>query len=226
MSQPSPSSLRSALPWVLLHAGLLGLGGVALALPAPAQGWGVLVVVVAYAAALPATCRWAGRPDLVPLAVLCALVSLFQVLPDWALVEVAGTLRFPDTGGPRVGDAVPVAMALMWTAPLFVAVALAGGRPGRAAAVAAMVFLGAEVAAPWVGLWEPVGDTVRVAGVAVYVLPAEAALGWAVALAAGLVREASWPRRVGAALAVSTFYTGALVLCHLALDVADRTLTV
>ena len=201
MSQPSPSSLRSALPWVLLHAGLLGLGGVALALPAPAQGWGVLVVVVAYAAALPATCRWAGRPDLVPLAVLCALVSLFQVLPDWALVEVAGTLRFPDTGGPRVGD-------------------------GRAAAVAAMVFLGAEVAAPWVGLWEPVGDTVRVAGVAVYVLPAEAALGWAVALAAGLVREASWPRRVGAALAVSTFYTGALVLCHLALDVADRTLTV
>jgi hypothetical protein len=84
----------------------------------------------------------------------------------------------------------------MWVAPQFIAVALAGGRPGRAALLSAVVFLGAELAAPALGLWEPTGDTTRWLGVAVYVIPAEAAL------------------------AVSTFYLGALVLAHFVVDVA------
>lgn len=210
---------------VALHVTLLVLGGVALALDEPAQGWAVLAVVVGYVVVLPATCLRSGRPELADLAWFLIPVSVFQVLPDWVLADLLGILRFPDTGGLRVDDVIPVAMAGMWVAPLFAAVALAGFRPARAAAFALMIFLGSELAAPLVGLWEPTGDTSRWAGVAIYVLPAEVALGWATAVAFNAVRRAPVPRRIGAALAVSTFYLGALVLTHFVIDIADWRVT-
>ena len=212
-------------PIIGVHAGLFVGGAVALSLDAPAQGWGVFVVVVAYVAALLAVCRATGRADLLALAGVLALVSFFQVLPDWVLADLVGTLRFPDTGGPRVDDVIPLAMAAMWVAPLFAAVALSGGRPGLAALLSAVIFLGAELLAPTLGLWEPTGDTHRVLGVAVYVVPAEAALGWAAATAFAYTRDSSLPARIGAALAVSTFYLGALVLAHFVIDVAAWRLT-
>lgn len=213
------------MPLVGVHAGLLGAGAVVLALDAPAKGWGVLVLLLAYAAALVWAARRSGRAELVDLVGFLFLVSAFQLLPDWVLADLLGTLRFPDTGGPRVDDVIPLAMALMWVPPLFAAVALAGGRPGRAAVLAGAVFLGAELLAPVLELWEPVGSTTRVAGVAVYVLPAEVALGWATAYAFGATRGRSLPARAGAALAVSTFYLGALALCHFLIDVAGWRVT-
>lgn len=220
------SSSRAAGALLALHAGLLIAGGAALALPVPAQGWAVLGVVVAYAVALPATCRAVGRLEWAALALFLVPVSLFQVLPDWVLADLVGTLAFPDRGGPRVDDVIPLAMGAMWIAPLFVAVVLAGLRPAVSALTAVVVFAGAELLAPVVGLWEPVGDTARVLGVAVYVLPAEAALGWATAAAFLATRDRPVPHRIGAALAVSTFYLGALVLAHFAIDVAGWRLTV
>jgi len=222
----SPRSAGRGLgPLVGLHAALLGGGAVALSLDPPAQGWAVLGCVVVYAVALPAVCRASGRADLASLAGFLVLVSVCQVLPDWVLADLLGTLRFPDRGGPRVDDVIPLAMAAMWVAPLFVAVALAAGRPGRAAALSGLVFLGSEVLAPSLGLWEPTGDTHRLAWVAVYVVPAEVALGWAAATAHARVRRSPLPVRVGAALAVSTFYLGALVLAHFVIDVARWRLT-
>lgn len=225
LDRPGLTSRQGLGPVVGVHAALLIGGGVALSLDPPAQGWAVLLVVVAYAAALLVVCRATGRADLLSLAGFLAVVSVFQVLPDWVLADVLGTLRFPDTGGPRVDDVIPLAMAAMWLAPLFAAVALSGGRPGRSALLAGAVFLGAELLAPTLGLWEPVGDTRRLLGVAVYVVPAEAALGWAAAFAFAQVRGRRWPVRVGAALAVSTFYLGALVLSHFVIDVATWRLT-
>ncbi|KQX75963.1 hypothetical protein [Aeromicrobium sp. Root472D3] len=213
------------VPLVLVHVGLLVAGGVSLSLDRPAQGWGVLATVVAYVAALQVAARRSGRPDLAALAAFLVPVSVFQVLPDWVLSGLVGTLRFPDTGGVRVDDVIPLAMAGMWVAPLFVAVALAGGRPAVAAVLSAVVFLGAEIAAPTLGLWEPTGDTTRWGGVAIYVVPAEAALGWATAVAFRATRTSSVPTRVGAALAVSTFYLGALVLAFFLIDVAGWRLT-
>lgn len=212
-------------PIIGVHVALLAGGAVALSLDEPAQGWGVLACVVGYAAALIAVCRARGNADLLALAVFLAFVSVFQVLPDWVLADLVGTLRFPDTGGPRVDDVIPLAMAAMWVAPLFAAVALADGRPGRAALLAGAIFLGTELLAPSLGLWEPTGATERWNGVAVYVLPAEAALGWATATAFAHVRRSSVGVRVGAALAVSTFYLGALVLSHFVIDVAEWRIT-
>lgn len=216
---------RGLWPIIGVHVGLFAGGAVALALDPPAQGWGVLVVVVAYAAALLGVCRATGREDLLALAGFVTLVSVFQVLPDWVLADLVGTLHFPDTGGPRVDDVIPVAMAAMWIAPLFMSLALADCRPGRSALFAGVVFLGAEVLAPTLGLWEPVGDTRRLLGVAVYVVPPEAALGWAAATAFTFVRDSSLLARTGAALAVSTFYLGALVLTHFVVDVAAWRIT-
>jgi hypothetical protein len=222
---PASSDHIDLLPLVLVHAGLLVAGGVSLSLDRPAQGWGVLATVVAYVVALQVAARRSGRPDLAALAAFLVPVSVFQVLPDWVLSGLVGTLRFPDTGGLRVDDVIPVAMAGMWVAPLFVAVALAGGRPALAAVLSAVVFLGAEIAAPTLGLWEPTGDTTRWGGVAIYVVPAEAALGWATAVAFGATRTSSVPTRIGAALAVSTFYLGALVLAYFLIDVAGWRIT-
>ena len=218
-------SARGLAPLVLVHAGLLIAGVVALSLDAPAKGWAVLATIVGYVVALLVATRRSGRAELRALAAFLVPVSIFQVLPDWVLADLIGTLRFPDTGGLRVDDVIPVAMAGMWVAPLFLAVALAGGRPGRSALLSAVIFLGAEVAAPGLGLWEPTGDTTRWGGVAIYVLPAEAALGWATAIAFRATRRADALTRVGAALAVSTFYLGALVLSHFVIDVAGWTIT-
>lgn len=222
----APSQPRQGLwPLAAVHAGLFVGGAVALSLDPPAQGWGVLAVVAAYVVALLLTTRAGGREDLHALAGFLVLVSLFQVLPDWVLADVVGTLTFPDRGGPRFDDVIPLAMMLMWVAPLFIALALSGGSAARAALLAGVVFAGAEVLAPTLGLWEPVGDTTRLLGVAVYVVPAEVALGWAAATAFALVRHRPLAVRAGAALAVSTFYLGALVLAHFVIDVADWTIT-
>jgi uncharacterized protein DUF6989 len=219
------ASRRELGPIVGVHVAFLVGGAVALSLHPAAQGWAVLVCVVAYVAGLLWVCRSTGETDLLALAGFLALVSVFQVLPDWVLADLLGTLRFPDTGGPRVDDVIPLAMAAMWVAPLFAAVSLSGGQPGRAALLSGLVFLGAELLAPTLGLWEPAGDTHRVAGVAVYVVPAEAALGWAAATAFAHVRHGSLPARAAVALAVSTFYLGALVLSHFLVDVAGWRLT-
>lgn len=217
---------RQALgPIIGVHVALFVGGAIALSLDPPHQGWGVFACVVGYVAALIWACRANGHADLLALVVFLAFVSVFQVLPDWVLADLVGTLRFPDTGGPRVDDVIPLAMAAMWVAPLFAAVALSGGRPGRAALLAGLIFLGTELLAPTLGLWEPTGDTNRWHGVAVYVVPAEAALGWATATAFAHVRHSSLQVRVGAALAVSTFYLGALVLAHFVIDVADWRIT-
>jgi hypothetical protein len=247
MSAPAaPSTARSAVgrdlrAIVLFHAAFLLCAGAIALLDAPAKGWAVVGLVVGYNVGLPLIARAVGREDWLALWRFLLPVSIFQVLPDWLLAAEIGTLSFPAIGGPRLDDAISLAMAGMWVPPLFVVLALArgwaargsasepAGRTGSGAAVAAVlalaVFLGSELMAPLLELWKPVGDTTQVAGVAIYVLPAETALGWAAATAFALAGAAAWPRRVLAALAVSTFYTGALVLSHFLIDVAGWSVT-
>ncbi|WP_354700711.1 hypothetical protein DSM112329_00997 [Paraconexibacter sp. AEG42_29] len=210
-----------------LHATFFAAAGVVtLALDAPAKGWAVLALVVAYNVGLPLTARAVGRRDWVLLWRFLLPVSIFQIVPDWILATVVGTLDFPVIGGPRLDDAINLSMGGMWVPPLFIVLALARGSAPAAAGLAVAVFLGSELLAPVVDLWEPTGDTTQVAGVALYVLPAEAALGWAAATAFALVGAASHGRRVLAALATSTFYTGALVVAYFAIDVAGWSVTV
>jgi hypothetical protein len=205
---------------VALHLAFFAGTGVTAALSPPAKGWWVLALVVAYNVGVPLVARAVGRDDWVALWAFLLPVSIFQILPDWVLADLIGTLRFPVIGGPRIDDAINLAMGGMWVAPLFIVLVLARGRAGVAAALAFGVFVGSELLAPVLELWEPVGETTEVAGVAIYVLPAEAALGWATAMAYGRVGRAGVAKRVAAALAISTFYLGALVLAHFVIDIA------
>jgi hypothetical protein len=205
---------------VAFHAAFFTGTAVVALLDAPAKGWAVLALVIAYNIGVPLIARAHARRDWLALWAFLLPVSIFQVLPDWLLAELVGTLRFPDIGGFRLDGAITLAMAGMWVPPLFITLLLARGRPAAAAGIALAVFLGSELLAPVLELWKPTGDTTRVAGVALYVPPAEAALGWAAATAFALSRTTNALGRVAAALAVSTFYTGALVLAHFLIDVA------
>ena len=211
---------------VAFHAAFFSGLGLVAALNPPSKGWAVLALVIAYNVGLPLTARTVGRRDWVALWAFLLPVSVFQILPDWILTKLVGTLSFPVIGGPRIDHAINLAMGGMWVPPLFIVVTLARSRAGHAAALATAVFLGSELIAPVLDLWKPVGDVTRVAGVALYVLPAEAALGWATATAYTLAGAGSLTRRVLTALAVSTFYLGALVLAHFVIDVAGWTITV
>lgn len=205
---------------VALHAGFFACAAGITLLDAPEKGWAVLALVVAYNVALPLVARAAGRRDWVALWAFLLPLSVFQILPDWILADLVGTLRFPDIGGPRLDDVITLAMGGMWVPPLFIVLALARGRAFVAAGLAVAVFLGSELLAPVMELWKPTGDTARVAGVAWYVLPAEAALGWAAATAFEQTRRSGALRQVAAALAVSVFYTGTLLVAHFVIDVA------
>jgi hypothetical protein len=209
-----------------LYAGF-GAGVVLVALlHAPAKGWVVLGLVVAFNLALPLLAVAVERRDWLALWAFLLPVSIFQILPDWILVDTLRTLRFPVIGGPRIDHAINLAMGGMWVPPLFIVLSQARGRPGLAALLALAVFFGSELLAPVLALWKPVGTDARLAGVALYVLPAEAALGWAAVTAYAGVEGASVTRRLAAALAVSTFYLGALVLAHFLIDTAGWTITV
>jgi hypothetical protein len=208
------------------HAAFFLCSGLIALLDAPTKGWAVLGLVIAYNIGLPLIARAVGRRDWLALWAFLLPVSIGQVLPDWLLAELVGTLRFPDIGGPRLDDAITLAMGGMWVPPLFIVLALARGRAGVAAGLALVVFAGSELLAPVLELWEPTGETTRIAGVALYVLPAEAALGWAAATAFTLTTTAGRTGRLAAALAVSTFYTGALVLSYFLIDVAGWSVSV
>lgn len=208
-----------------VNAALIVAFGLVALLDPPAKGWGVLVCVVAYNVALPLTARAVGRPDLVRLWAFLLPLSIFQLLPDWVLADLIGTISFPDTGGPRVDDAIPLAMCGMWVAPLFISLALAKDSAWRAAGLALAIFTGSELAAPALEIWEPTDATTQVAGVALYVLPAEAVLGAAALLAFRWVGERARVEQVAVALGVATLYLGALVLGYFLIDVAGFSIT-
>ena len=195
--------------------------GLVALLDPPAKGWGVLACAVAYNVALPLTARAVGRPDLVRLWAFLLPLSVFQLLPDWVLAETIGTIHFPDTGGPRVDDVIPLAMCGMWVAPLFISLALAKDSAWRAAGLALAIFTGSELAAPVHEIWEPTDPATQVAGVALYVLPAEAVLGAAAFFAFRWVGERARVEQVAVALGVATLYLGALVLGYFLIDVAS-----
>jgi hypothetical protein len=206
-------------------AAYLFAGTVAILLDPPAKGWAVLAVSIGGCVGLVVVARAERRADwLLALGVLIP-ISVFQLFPDWFLSAGLGTLRFPDTGGLRVGHAIPLAMCGMWALPLFVVVLAAGDRVGRGALAALVVFAATELAAPSLHLWEPAGDVTKVLGVAVYVLPAEAVLGAATVYAVRTVRERSLGVRLLAAAAVSTTYTGALALSWFLVDRAEWVLS-
>ena len=206
-------------------------------LPSYRSGPAVCVVVLGWHAAF-ARCTQNTRPRLHAIWAFTCPLSIFLVLPDWFLVASLGTLAFPDDGAWRVGGAVSVYMAGMWSIPLTCLLACfpTTSRPPDGqhdvpsvlelvlAALAAFLIFGAaeQLTVPLL-LWRATDRCKVTAGhVALYVLPAEACLGAATLHAyratAATTGWAGVARRVLAAAAVALLYTGALALSHMVIE--------
>lgn len=182
------------------------------ALPVPERGWGILGLVAIYNLLLPLIASRGGHRDWLEIWIFLLPLSVLQVLPDWVLSQQFGILMFPDLGGPRIGT-VPAYMAGMWVIPLFWVLWLAGRSGLTAAILALLIFAGAEWGAQPLHLWHA-QHVAQFLGVAEYVLIPELLLGWATAYAFEHTRDGNPFARIGAAVCVTTFYTGALVLAY------------
>lgn len=198
----------------LILNGLLAAGGWAAFqyLHAPMLGLAVVALVIGYNLLLPLIARGSGHSHWFDLWWFLLPLSICQVVPDWVLSQLIGILSFPDHGAPRIGT-VPVYMAGMWVIPLFWILLIARGSPAVAGLLALIVFAASEWAAPMFGLWRP-QQVPTWHGIAHYLLLPEALLGAAAAYAYREVRSANIITRLGAAAAVSVFYTGALIVSY------------
>jgi hypothetical protein len=213
-----PTSWRR---WFQLYAGFALAAVVVLLLPAPEQGWRVLGLVVGYHVACVLTARLGDDPVLWRAWTILAPLSVLMVLPDWFLSDVLGTLAFTVEDGPYLGT-VPLAMAGMWTIALMPVVGCAwwarerAGTQvavGAAAAGGAVMFIGAELAAPALGLWEPVG-VATIGGIATYVLLPELVLSVAAAMLVCFAEALPGPALAGLTVLLPFTYLGLLATSY------------
>lgn len=211
-------NLREAL---LFHTLFFVIAAVAIFVtPARAYGSVLLIAAIAYQLALPAWSLIRGHGDWLALWAFLLPLSLCQPLADWVLVDVAGTLSFPDHGIYRIGGAVPLYFCGLWTMALFPVLLLAqhSRMPWLTVAGAGLLmFAACEWIARPLDLWQA-RNVATIAGVALYVLAAEVLLCWATYAAWRGTRGSALPTRVVAAVAVSLFYTGALLWALLIVD--------
>jgi hypothetical protein len=221
---PSTKSHKTG-PVVAAAVAYAVAGLVAVSLDSPAKGYAILatslggVIGVVWLAKAQHRFGW-----LAALSVIIP-ISIFQVFPDWFLADTLGTLVFPDNGGIRIGGVIPLAMAGLWVLPLLFTTRLAKDSLWKGAIIAAAIFLGTEILAPGIKLWEPGEGLHEILGVAIYVIPAEAALGAATVYAVRVAGTSNWPTRITAAAAVSIFYTGALALSAFLIESASFRIT-
>lgn len=211
--------MRPPRSWIWLHAAFAVIAGLVLLVPVGEVGVRVLALVIGYNVAVPVLARRTGDDLLWRMWVTLAPMSVLMVLPDWFLGAELGSITFPNTGAPYIGT-MPLFMAGMWTIALLPVCLLARQVEDRAGAVGAFLtaagaglalFTVAELLAPALPLWEPLG-VAEVGGVAVYVLAPELALCVAT-YALVRVRHSTWAT-IGAVIAVPFMYLGMLATSY------------
>lgn len=189
-------------------------------IPPATLGCALLWLTIAYHIGLLGWALLRAQTEWLTLWLFLLPLSVAQLLPDWALVAITKTLVFPDHGIARLGGAVPLYLAGMWTMLLFpiVLVAQSTRHPFLIAALLGFVlFAIAEWAARPLQLWYA-QNVAMVGGVALYVLVAEVLLVLATLRAYRQHRRDGIAARFFAALGVSVFYAGALFLSLLLID--------
>lgn len=181
-----------------------------------ALGWLLLTAALTYNLALPTIGRWRQHGQWLRLWQFLLPLSFTLPLADWVLVDSVGVLVFPDHGSPRIGGAVPIYFMGLWIMLLWplITLACATARPYACIAVTGLLaFVLWEWAARPLNLWHA-HDVRSVHGFALYVLPAELLLCLAALFAYRYSQAKSRAVQIVAALAVTPFYSGALVISH------------
>lgn len=177
-------------------------------------GKGILFLTIAYNVTLPLYALARGHADWLKLWMLVLPLSCGQVLPDWALVQIAGVLSFPDHGAYRIGGAVPVYFMGLWIMLLFPITLISDSFRSRyftAAVLSLLLFAIVEWAAQPLQLWQP-RNVRTIAGVATYVLIPEVFLGLVTLKAYRDTRGRGIIQQMFSAFAVNLLYTGALFI--------------
>lgn len=196
---------------------LFGLATAALLwlMPASSYGLALLLAALLYNLGLPLFSLMRGHVDWLLLWLFLLPLSCAQLLADWALVDLAGTLVFPDHGVYRVGGAVPLYFIGLWVMLLFPITLIADHAGHMRYAVAGLLglllFAFWEWAAAPLALWQ--AQNVRTLdGMALYPLIPEALLAMSSLWMYRLTRSHGLFASVCGSLMVSVFYTGALFL--------------
>lgn len=211
--------MRPPRSWLIVHASFAVVAVAVLLIPIASLGMRVFGLVLIYNLMVVVVARRTADEVLWRMWTVLAPMSVLMLLPDWFLGAVLGSITFPDTGAPFIGT-MPVFMAFMWTIALLPVCLLGwqveqrrGATAGfvTAAAAGIALFTVAELLAPALPLWEPVGVR-EVAGIAVYVLLPELALCIAT-YALVRVRHPLWPT-IGGIIAVPFMYLGMLAVSY------------
>lgn len=187
-------------------------------------GWRMVGAIAWYWLGLPILALVRGHSKLLRLWLFGVVLSIWQVLPDWFLVEF-GTLTFPRDGVADIGP-VTAYMAGLWLIPTVIVVAAgvaAEERAGRARGalvaglVGLVVYVAAEATFPLLSVWRPINVT-TVGTVALYIVPAQVLLSVASYDVFLSVRERPWWTVVPTTLLLTVIYLGAALLSFLALE--------
>jgi hypothetical protein len=188
-------------------------------------GWWIALLTASYSAGVVGLALRHRDRVLLRLWWFGAVLSVWQVLPDWFLVEGLGTLTFPPDGFPDVGP-VTLHMAWMWTIPTVIVVLIGMAveeRRGRGAGALAaglagfVIYVSAEVLLPTLGIWQA-RNVHHLGTVAIYIVPAQVLLSVVTYEAFLTVRDRSPWAAIPASLLVSMVYTGAAATSWLVVE--------
>jgi len=180
------------------------------------------------------------------------VLSILMITPDYFLVDILGTLDFPEDGSWKIGGAVSWYMAGMWTIPFVLILSLSTRlaalvvpqqrqqqqqqqnhdndddakeeEPSTnellcATALGTLIFGISEYSLSPLNIWHATDKLRYTLGpLALYVLPAEAILGFFVLRTYRKFRHRSLIDQISACMVVMLIYTGALAVSFLVIE--------
>jgi len=188
------------------------------------HGQRLLWLLIGYHVAVPLLGLVRGHSDWLFLWLFLLPLCLGQALPEWALVRVAGVLSFPDHGLPQLGGDLPLSVFGLWLPLLFPLTLLGLGSRHpllSLAPLALLLFAAAEWAATPLGLWQHRG-VLTLQGIALYPLLPQMLLTLAALWSYRSFGRGPIVSRLGIALGLNVFYTGACFLSLLATEYIFR----
>ncbi len=181
----------------------------------------LLLLVILYNAGLPLFAVLRRHAEWIPIWLFAAVLSVFQVAPDWFLSAQLNVLVFPEDGLFKIGT-VSGYMAGLWTIPLFLILYTGLRMENRysvkaaypaVALVSLLIFGGSEQTLWILSSWYAI-NVYMVGHVAVYILLPEILLGIAAYYCFRAIQNRPHWVKVPAAFVVMQLYLGSAALFY------------
>ena len=189
------------------------------------SGVRMMILVVVYSFILAGVGWYRRDREWIDLWVFCAILSVFQVFPDWFLSAQLNILVFPEDGLFKIGTVSGYMMGL-WTIPFFIIVFAGNRMEKRHSTLSAVLGVGILSLAIFGGseqtLWileSWYARNVTMAGhVALYILLPEILLGLAAWWGYKAVKNRSLIRKTVAAFCIMQLYLGSACFWYFILE--------